>query len=64
MFRWRYYIFWYSVIAVIFYLKVSVSELKDHNAWPPVCEMMRGQRRSNSVPNYHNVFAETHLEKN
>jgi hypothetical protein len=27
-----------------------------------VCELMRGQRRSNSVPNY-NVFEETHLEK-
>lgn len=27
-----------------------------------VCKLMRGQRRSNSVPNY-NVFEETQLEK-
>lgn len=27
-----------------------------------VCELMRDQRRSNSIPNY-NVFQETHLEK-
>ena len=28
-----------------------------------VCELMHGQRRSNSVPNYHNVLAEAYLEK-